>query len=148
MKKTLSLMLCIILLAAMMIPAHAAGQEEVIYSEEIVLEDGTVMKDEIVVSHSRASGKTATRRKTFTRADVLIAEIAFQATFIYDGSTVYVSSKSVTQTSTYDGWNYKQTSFVSSGGTVTLTGKLTKLLVVNVPVSMSLTCDKNGNLSI
>lgn len=41
----------------------------------------------------------------------------------------------------------KQTSFTSSGGTVTLEGKLTKLLILNDPFTMTLTCDKNGNIS-
>lgn len=148
MKKLLSLTLCLVMLASVLSPVYAAEQSEIIYSEEFVLEDGTTVKDEIIVtSHTRSTDKTATRRQTFSRSDTVIGIIAFQAKFRYDGSTVSVVSKSVTQTDTYDGYSYKQTSFTSSGGTVTLEGKLTKLLIFNTSFSMSLTCDKNGNLS-
>lgn len=148
MKKLLSIIICIILFASLSIPTYAAEQAEVIYCEETVLEDGTVIKDEIIVTtNARATEKTATRRKTFSQNDETIAIIAFKATFRYDGSTVSVVSKSVTQTDTYDGWSYTQNSFTSSGGTVTLSGKLTKLLILNKSFSFSLTCDKNGNLS-
>lgn len=148
MKKLLSLTLCFVMLASVLSPVYAAEQSEIIYSEEFVLEDGTTVKDEIIVtSHARSTDKTATRRQTFSRSDTVIGIIAFQAKFRYDGSTVSVISKSVTQTDTYDGYSYKQSSFTSSGGTVTLEGKLTKLLIFNTAFSMSLTCDKNGTLS-
>lgn len=148
MKRILSIIICIILFASMSIPTYAAEQTEVIYCEETILDDGTVMKDEIIVTtNARSTDKTATRRATITKDDVTIAVIAFKATFRYDGSTVSVVSKSVTQTDTYDGWSYQQTSFTSSGGTVTLRAKLIKLLIVDQPFTFSLTCDKNGNLS-
>ena len=76
-----------------------------------------------------------------------IGIIAFQATFSYNGDSAYVTSKAVIQTDTYDGWSYKQTSFITTGNTVTLEGKLTKLLILNDPFTMSLTCDKDGNIS-
>lgn len=140
--------MCLITVAAMVLPAHAASQSEVIYSDEIVLQDGVTVKDEVIVyAQGRATDKTAVRRQTFTKNDTVIGVIAFQATYRYDGSTVSVVSKSVTQTDTYEGWSYKQSSFTSSGGTVALEGKLSKWLILNVSVSMSLTCDKNGNLS-
>lgn len=148
MKQVFSIFFCVALLAAVILPAYATEQNEVIHVEEITLEDGTIVKDEIVVtSNARSTDKTATRKRTFTKDDTVIGIIAFKATFRYDGSTVYVVSKSVTQTDTYDGYSYTQNSFTSSGGTVTLEGKLTKLLFITTSFSMSLTCDKNGNLS-
>ena len=78
---------------------------------------------------------------------VVIGVIAMKGTFRYDGSTVSVASKSVTQTDTYEGWSYKQNSFTSSGGTVTLDAKLTKLIFLNIPFTMMLSCDKDGNIS-
>ena len=148
MKRLISFIICFALLATLARPTYAAEQAEVIYSQETVLEDGTTIRDEIIVtSNARATDKTATRKKTLTKNDVVIGIIAFKATFRYDGSTVSVVSKSVTQTDTYDGYSYTQNSFTSSGGTVTLEGKLTKLLFITTSFSMSLTCDKNGNLS-
>jgi hypothetical protein len=136
------------LLLTATLPTYAAEQTEIIYCEETVLENGLVIRDEIIVTtNARATDKTATRRQTFKQGDTVIAIIAFQATFRYTGSTVSVVSKSVTQTDTYEGYSYKQVSFASSGGTVTLDGKLTKLLLIQQSFTMSLTCDKNGNLS-
>lgn len=77
----------------------------------------------------------------------MIAVIAFTATYRFDGTSVSVVEKTVTQTDTYGGWGYKQTLFSSSGGTVTLEGKLSKWLVFNNSISMSMTCDKNGNIT-
>ena len=148
MKRFLSCTLCLVLLTSIFCPAYATEQTEVIHSEVILLEDDVAVLDEIIViSSPRATDKTATRRKTISKGDTVIGIIAFQATFRYDGSNVSVISKSVTQTDTYDGYSYSQTSFTSSGGTVTLEGKLSKLLVYNHSFTMSLTCDKNGNLS-
>ena len=56
-------------------------------------------------------------------------------------------SKRVNQADTYEGWSYKQNSFTSSGGTITLDAKLTKLLVMNIPFTITLSCDKDGNIS-
>ena len=148
MKKLFSLVICVILLVSMSIPTYATEQTEVVYSEETILENGMVMKDEIIVTtNARSTDKTATRRTTISDNDTTLAVIAFKATFRYDGSTVSVVSKSVTQTDTYEGWSYKQNSFTSSGGTVILDAKLTKLLILQKSFTMSLTCDKNGNLS-
>lgn len=151
MKKLLSLILCCILIASAALPTYAAGQEEVIYSQEYTLEGGIVVRDEIIVQTQTqartTSYKTATRKATFTKDDTTIAIIAFQATYRFDGSTAVVIAKSVTQTDTYEGWSYKQTDFTSNGGTVTLEGKLTKLLIFNQTFSLSMTCDKNGTIS-
>ncbi len=147
MKKLLAFFLCPLLVVSLSMPTFAAGQTEVIYSEETVLEDGTVVKDEVIVtSNTRATEKTATRRKTFTQNDETIAIIAFTATFRYDGSSVFVISKSVTQTDTYQGWSYTQTAFTSTAGSVNLKGKLTKLVAAH-SFTLALHCDKNGNLS-
>ena len=40
-----------------------------------------------------------------------------------------------------------QNSFTESGGTITLDAKLTKLLVFNIPFTISITCDANGKIS-
>lgn len=149
MKKIFSLLICVILIASFTVPAFAAEQSQVIHSETSVLENGITITDEVIeISLSRSTDKAYTRRKTFSNDEgTVIAIIAFTATYRYDGSTVSVVSKSVTQTDTYDGWSYSQQSFTSSGGTVTLKGKLSKLLVFNNSFSMSMSCDKDGNIS-
>lgn len=148
MKRLLTICICAALFVSMVFPASAAEQPKKEHGEEMVLENGLTVVDEITVySQVRSTDKRAERRRTIKDGDTVIAIIAFEAVFRYDGSTVSVVSKTVTQTDTYAGWSYKQKSFTSSGGTVTLDAKLTKLLIFNNSFTMTLSCDKNGNIS-
>ena len=148
MKRLFIFVICILLLVPFILPVTATTENDLIYREETVLENGLTVIDEIYADKlSRASVITGERKSTLKRGDTTLGIIAFQATFRYDGSNVALVSKTVTQTDTYEGYSYKQNSFTSSGGTVTLDGKLTKLLVINISFTMSLTCDVNGNLS-
>lgn len=150
MRKFLALVLCFSLIISVSITTQAAEQGNVLLHQEIDLGNGLTVIDEVIeCPQARTTyGKTVNRTRTFKDGDTVIAVIVFQATFHYDGTTVSVASKRVIQTDTYDGWHYKQTSFTSSGGTVTLSARLTKLLFIfNNPFTMSLTCDKNGNIS-
>lgn len=148
MKKILSAFIAILLLCSVIAPAAAAEQPDVIY-QETVLENGLTVVDEITIySSARATDRSAERKRSFYDGDTLVAVIAFQATFRYTGTSVSVVSKTITQTDTYSGWSFKQNSFTSSGGTVTLEGTLKYLLIFNSSdFSMSMTCDKNGNIS-
>ena len=78
----------------------------------------------------------------------LIAILLLPVLLISLYSGVSAVSKAVTQTDTYGGWKYKQQSFTSSGGTFTLEAKLTKLLIYNNPLTMRLSCDTDGNITI
>lgn len=148
MKQVLIFVFSIALLFASISPCHATSSTEVIMHEETILDTGFICIDEIIIdSISRSSDKQARRIKTVMDGDTVIAKIEMTVVFRYDGSTVSVVSKSITQRDTYDGWNYSQTSFTSSGGTVTLKFKLTKWLILSNSYTMTLTCDKNGNLS-
>jgi len=152
MKKLIAILLLLVLLISLSIGVSAVSDESstVIYFQESSTEDGYTIIDTITLCPqlTRSGTKTATRSATVYREGTLIAEIAFTATFHYDGTTVSVISKAVTQTDTYNGWNYKQQSFTSSGGTVTLEAKLTKLLIFNNSFTMRLSCDTDGNITI
>ena len=149
MKKLISIACSLIMIMLFVVPAYAADSDEtVVWQSETVFEDGIRIVEKITVnSAARGTEKDATRSSSFYYGDNLVGQIAFRATYYYDGSIVRVVSKSVTQTTTYIGWNYRQNSFTSSGGTVTLDAKLTKLLILNVSVDMSMTCDVNGNIT-
>ena len=148
MKRFLSLVLSIFLLIALSAPAFASECPTVLSTQRADLGNGiTVTKEVILHSQARATERSATARLTIDEDGVVIAQIAFRATFRYDYTTVSVVSKSILQTDTFEGWNYKQTSFTSSGGTVSLTGKITKLLVLKHPFDLTLTCDAYGNIS-
>ena len=130
------------------IPVSATEADTVIWHQETKLDNDITVIDEVIEhSQMRSVSKGYTRQKTITSGDTVIAVIAIHGVFSYDGTTVSVVSKSVTQTDTYDGWSYKQNSFTSSSGTITLDAKLTKLLVLNISFTMTLSCDKNGNIS-
>lgn len=148
MKRILSILICFILVIPVVVPANAAENKVVLFHSETMLENGVLVIDELAVHpQMRSSTQSYERSKTFTRGNTTIAVIAILGTFRYDGSTVSVVSKEVTQTDTYDGWNYSQSSFTSSGGTITLSAKLTKLLNASIPFTMTLSCDKDGNIS-
>ena len=148
MKKVFCLIICAILLCGFAFPAAAAEQQTDPVRKITVLDNGITLTEELMFfDQTRASTKTGQKTVTATRSGKTIAVITIQATFSYDGSSVSVVSKSVTQKTTYDGWSYSQQSFTSSGGTVTLNAKLTKLLVLTQPVTVKLTCDKNGNIT-
>ena len=92
--------------------------------------------------------KTVTRIKSFYDGDTLIATIAFQVTFRYDGTSVTVVSKSVTQTDGYGGWSFTEDDFVASDRSVKLDGTLRWLEVLSKsPVTMILSCDEFGHIS-
>ena len=149
MNRMLSFCLAILLIVSCITPVRASEQETIIWYQETELDDGITVIDEVSVqSQTRSASKGYTRRKPFTTDDgIVIAIISIRGEFTYNGTTVSVASKEVTQTDTYEGWSYKQNSFTSSGGTITLDAKLTKLLVMNIPFTMTLTCDKDGNIS-
>lgn len=149
MKKLITVLFCLMVISICILPCSAVDNREVIFYAEETLENGIVVVDTITENNpiSRSISRSVTREKIYYLNDEVIAEIAITATFRYDTQTVSVVSKSISKCETYDGWSFKQSSFTSSGGTVSLTGKLTKLLVLNANVSISLTCDENGNIS-
>lgn len=149
MKKYVALILCVCMICTFAVPVGAAQEPIVVYSKTTILDNGMIALDEVLVysENSRSTDITRTRRRTISDNGTTIAVIAFTATFRYDGNSVSVISKSVTQCDIYEGWNYTQTSFTSSGGTVTLNGKLSKWLLINKSFQLTLTCDKNGNIS-
>jgi len=143
MKRIFVLLFAVMLLFSGIPFAHAAETVRT----EFTTQDGITVIDELVVeSNSRATDKAGTRTRTYKDGDTTIAVVAIRVVFRYDGTTSRVISQSVTRSDTYDGWSYSQTSFTASGATATLQFKLKKL-IYSYPYSISLTCDKDGNLS-
>ena len=148
MKQIVTCLLAFALIISMSVPAFASEQSNVILTQEIDLGNGITIVDELVeLSSVRSSDRTYARTKTIKENDATIGVITIIGIFRYDGTSVSVVSKVVDQTDTYYGWNYVQNSFTESGGTITLDAKLTKLLVLNIPFTISITCDANGKIS-
>lgn len=148
MKQIVTCLLAFALIISMSVPAFASEQSNVILTQEIDLGNGITIVDELVeLSSVRSSDRTYARTKTIKENDATIGVITIIGIFRYDGTSVSVVSKVVDQTDTYYGWNYVQNSFTENGGTITLDAKLTKLLVFNIPFTISITCDANGKIS-
>lgn len=149
MKRFFTIICFVSVLFSMCTPVFASENQLTILSQEIDLGNGiTVFKEVKQMSGLWSTDKVYALTNTYRQAETVIAVITITATFRYNGTTVSVVSKSVDQTDTYSGWSYKQNSFTSNGGTVTLDAKLTKLLFLNIPVTMTIVCDKDGNITL
>ena len=148
MKQIVTCLFAFALIISMSVPAFASEQSNVILTQEIDLGNGITIVDELVeLSSARSSDRTYARTKTIKENDATIGVITIIGIFRYDGTSVSVVSKVVDQTDTYYGWYYVQNSFTENGGTITRDAKLTKLLVLNIPFTISITCDANGKIS-
>lgn len=83
--------------------------------------------------------------KDYYHAGKYIAHVYLEANFTYNGRTSSATSASGNGY-TASGWSYSGQSTWCSGATAYLTATITNGKTV-VPVSLSLTCDANGNLS-
>ena len=93
----------------------------------------------------RASGGQ-NKQAEYSYNGTWIATVTLYATFSYNGSTVSVTNAYATR-SLASGWIYYNESLTKSGGTASLSASLTRNGYGTVPVALSLTCDKNGNIS-
>ncbi len=153
MKKLISSVVCCSMLLGASVPCAFAFEDPSAYVQTVSthqLSNGISVKERIIEHTNpatRANSKTATREQEYYKGDTLIGKIAITGTFAYDGKTSRVISKSVSSKETYNGWSYTQNSFTSSGGTIELTGKLSKIPHHAISVNFDLSCDKNGNIS-
>lgn len=138
MKKIMVFVMCLALLMAVPVPAFAESTGS---GMDLKVED-SIIKENFI---TRSTSITATHNQKFTSDGVTIAEIAITGTFHYAPNVVMVASKSVSKCNTYDGWTFQRSSFISSGGSIVLTGTLTKS-GKSVGVHISLSCDTEGNI--
>lgn len=143
MKRLLSAVMACLLVALCISGVSASTQN----TNVIDLGDGFYAEETLIINtYLRSTVKSTSKVWNIKNGSDVIATIEVSGTFSYDGDTVSVRSKEVVRCDTYDNWSFSQTGFTSSGGTITLSGKLSKGLS-SKNISMSLSCDKNGNLS-
>ena len=129
-------------------PAADLGEGVVLHSQTTQQNDLTIVDETLCYPDSATADTcTADRVKTLYHGDTLIGQIVFRVTFTYDGTQVSVKEKALLQADTFSGWRIRQTELTADGGSVTLTGRLSKWLVMNVGFSMGLTCDATGTIS-
>lgn len=143
------LLLAVLLINVLPAMGNAAENE----SEIIEFDDGSYFVVEIIANHSRASeSKTASKQYTYYDADdVSQWKAVLTGKFTYTGSSATCTSSSVSTTiydsSWYEIYKYASKSGNKATASVTMGDKLDGETIARVPVSLSLTCDANGNLS-
>lgn len=146
MKKLVSFALCVMMLCAAALPAGAAPSDDqnisVTVSEDGRLEIITVLElSNSVLRTSRTAHKTSYVNYDGER----VAEVTLSATFGYDGDEAWVV-EAEGDSVTYDGWRYGSEEIEDSGGTVTLSAKLTKFAEITRNVDISMTCSPSGTI--
>lgn len=150
MKRTLcAVMVTLLLLGAMPVCGIAAEYN----TETIYFEDGSYLVVEMIPNCARASGNlTGSKPSTFYNSDGDAQwKVTLTGSFTYTGSSSSCSSSSVSVTIYDSSWYVVSKSSGKSGNTatasVTMGRKSLGVTVQKVPVSLSLSCDANGNLS-
>lgn len=143
-----------LLLAVMLLNTFAVtGNAAEIYTNTIHFGDGSYIVVEITGDNSRASGsKTASKQYTYyDENDVSQWKVVLTGKFTYSGSEASCTSSSVSTTIYKTAWYTVSKAASKSGNTATASAvmgyKFDGETTIRVPVSLSLTCDANGNLS-
>ena len=120
----------------------------------IYLDDGSYFIVEIEEASSRATNsKTATKNYTYyNTGNVAQWKISLTASFTYDGTSATCTSTSTSYTIYVTSmWAFGSKSSSKSGNTATgrfvMLLKLDGTVPLEVPRNITLSCDKNGNLS-
>lgn len=148
MKRVLcSLFVLTILLYIIPIQSGAAEKPVILYYE-----DGSYITAEVFIGRTRASGSVSgSKTYTYYAGDGNTQwKATLSGSFTYSGSSAVCTSSSVDVTIYDSSWYTISKSSSKSGhsasGFVTMGEKLGGLTVTRVPVSMSISCDKDGNL--
>lgn len=148
-RRVFSVALVIFLLASAVVVAQAA-QKEVIYHGDGGYTVVTVTKE---VTEGRAANYSRGEKEYehFTGDDILQWKAVLDATFTYNGSSATCTKVNGLNVTIYDSsWSVGSKSTSKSGNTAY--GYLTMERSIlggtqGVPVTLALTCDRNGNLS-
>lgn len=146
MKKTISMLMALVLVLSLSLAPMCSAYE---YVETVDLGNGITAEVSTTVYESllRSSTRKASRTATFKNNGKEIATVTLTATFGFDGSRVWVVSASGSHT-TESGWRYQNEDITNSGGTSNLTAEIKSTTGLGVvPVDISLTCTKDGDIS-
>lgn len=145
-------MLLAFLMVLTMIPVRAEAAQ-VIDTRIEYLPDGSYIETVITESVSRASGtKTGSKAQRLVDSDgTELWNIRLQGTFSYNGTSATCTNAVCTVTVSADNWYVVSKSAGKSGATasaeVTMGKKFLGITISKPEYSLTLTCDKNGNLS-
>lgn len=153
MKKILtSLLLMLLIFSPIEICGLESNTNEKVYYE--YLEDGSYYEITIIentMTRATNTKKGTKRTKYLDSSNVTVWEVSVTGTFTYDGSTSTCTAASVAATSYSSNWKITSKSASKSGnkaiGKATAKCYYDGSLVTTVNKTVTLTCDKNGNLS-
>lgn len=154
MKRTISLFLSLLITLSILAPfnAHAAESSDT-EKEIIVFEDGSYLEIVTTSVSTRASGtKTGYRSYSYVdKTNVLLWKATLTATFTYTGTSSTCTSGSCSVSISDSSWYVVSNTTTRSGNTATtnLTMGLKALgvTVAKPSYTITLSCDKDGNLS-
>lgn len=143
------------LLFCLTVPFGAMAQDTKTTDSEVqYFEDGSyaiTTYEEMITpfsSGSKAEGKTVTR---YTSDDERIWSVSLWATFTYTGSSATCTKASTTYVIYDSAWKITKNTASKSGRTATADFVVKKywlgIITYTVPVTITLTCDNNGNIS-
>lgn len=144
----------LVLVSVLLIPIQVFATVERNSSTEIVyMDDGSYYVIVIEESRTRATySKTGSKHYTYYSSEnVAQWKVTLTGTYTYNGSTSSCTAASASATIYKSTWSVASKSATRSGSTATgnFVIKLSLLLgqSTNVPVTLTLACDKNGNLT-
>lgn len=152
-KKIISILTAICLFIAL--PCTTFASNSIITvdesSEITYLDDGSYYVTTITESLARST-KSGSRSTTYySSSDVALWKVTIKGTFSYDGTSATCTSASHTVTIYDSAWyTYSQNSYESSNkaiAEVTMKQKMLGITITTRNVTLTITCDKNGNLS-
>ena len=149
MKRAFSIMMVLFILVSILpVSGNAAEAVETVY-----FDDGSYIIVEVNYSLTRETWSvTGNKQYTYYDSDGISKwKAVLTGTFNYTGSGATCTASSVNVTIYDSSWYTISKSASKSGnratGSVTMGLKSAGVTVARVPVSLALTCDKNGNLS-
>lgn len=147
-----SIFICIMILC--LIPCNCLAAEAPSAGKIIsVFEDGSYLTEMIISENSRAGGsKNGSKTYEYYSVDGrCLWNVTLSGSFTYSGSTSSCTAASVSTTIYDSAWYTASKDASRSGntayGSATMGRKALGVTVQTVPVSLTLTCDADGNLS-
>lgn len=153
MKRIICVILAAVLLIAVLPFETFAIGREISGADVYYFDDGSYITVEIATIATRASGSvTGDKIYTYYAEDDSVSwKAILTGSFTYNGKSATCTASSCSVTINNSAWYTISKSASKSGDTakasVTMGKKLLGVTVAEVPVTITLTCDANGNLS-
>lgn len=154
MRRIISLFLCLIITLSILTPFSAHATETADTNKEIIVfEDGSYLEIVTTSISTRASGsKTGYKAYSYVNnSNVLIWKATLTATFTYTGTSSTCTSANCSVSISDSEWYVISNSTTRSGNTattnLTMGRKVLGITVTKPSYTITLSCDKDGNLS-